>query len=118
MNVGKTLAAGLRGGLGPGPFAQVMEYVPWKTVGSIIERHAGNTGVHTLGCADLFRVMAFAQITWRESLRDIEACLQANHAKLFHMGLKDALDAGRCVGPARLAQPWTRATPVMRWRYT
>ena len=76
MNVGKTL------------FAQVMEFVPWKTFGRIIERHKGDAGVRTLGCADLFRVMAFAQITWRESVRDIEACLAANQAKLFHMGLK------------------------------
>ena len=78
MNVGKTL------------FAPVMEYVPWKTFGRIIERHGGDAGVRTLDCADLFRVMAFAQLTWRESLRDIEACLQANHAKLFHMGLRSA----------------------------
>jgi hypothetical protein len=76
MNVGKTL------------FAQVMEYVPWKTFGRIIDRHRGDAGVRTLSCADLFRVMAFAQLTWRESLRDIEVCLAANHTKLFHMGLK------------------------------
>jgi transposase len=76
MNVGKTL------------FAQVMEYVPWKTFGRIIERHSGDAGVRTLSCADLFRVMAFAQLTWRESLRDIEVCLTSNQAKLFHMGLK------------------------------
>ncbi len=76
MNVGKTL------------FAQVMEFVPWKTFGRIIDRHRGDAGVRTLGCADLFRVMAFAQLTWRESLRDIEVCLAANRGKLFHMGLK------------------------------
>lgn len=76
MNVGKTL------------FAQVMEFVPWKTFGRIIDRHKGDAGVRTLGCADLFRVMAFAQLTWRESLRDVEACLAANQAKLFHMGVK------------------------------
>lgn len=75
MNVGKTL------------FAQVMEYVPWKTFGRIIDRHSGDSGVRTLGCADLFRVMAFAQLTWRESLRDIESCLASNQAKLYHMGL-------------------------------
>lgn len=78
MNVGKTL------------FAQVMEYVPWKTFGRIVERHRGDAGVRTLSCADLFRVMAFAQLTWRESLRDIEACLAANQTKLFHMGMKAA----------------------------
>ncbi|MDZ4144737.1 MAG: IS4 family transposase [Burkholderiales bacterium] len=77
MNVGKTL------------FAQIMEFVPWKTFGRVIQRHSGDAGVRTLNCADLFRVMAFAQLTWRESLRDIEVCLAANRAKLFHMGLKN-----------------------------
>ena len=76
MNVGKTL------------FAQVMEYVPWKNFGRIIERHNGDSGVRTLDCSDLFRVMVFSQLTWRESLRDIEACLLSNQTKLFHMGLK------------------------------
>jgi hypothetical protein len=76
MHVGKTL------------FAQVMEFVPWKTFGRIIERHQGDAGVRTLGCADLFRVMAFAQLTWRESLRDIEACLAAHRTQVFHMGIR------------------------------
>lgn len=70
-------------------FAQVMEFVPWKNFSRIINRHAGDVGVRTLSCADLFRVMAFSQLTWRESLRDIEVCLTANRAKLFHMGLKN-----------------------------
>ncbi len=78
MNMGKTL------------FAQVMEFVPWKTLGRIIDRHKGDAGVRTLGCADVFRIMAFAQLTWRDSLRDIEACLAANQAKLFHMGIASA----------------------------
>jgi hypothetical protein len=78
MNLGKTL------------FAQIMEFVPWKTFGRIIERHKGDAGVRTLGCADLFRIMAFAQLTWRESLRDIEVCLAANQSKLFHMGIRAA----------------------------
>jgi hypothetical protein len=77
MNVGKTL------------FAQVMEYIPWKTFGRVINRYRGDAGVRMLGCADLFRVMAFAQLTWRESLRDIEVCLTANQTKLFHMRLKN-----------------------------
>lgn len=75
MNAGKTL------------FAQVMEFVPWKSFGRIVERHQGDAGVRTLSCADLFRIMAFSQLTWRESLRDIEVCLEANQAKLFHMGI-------------------------------
>lgn len=75
MNAGKTL------------FAQVMDFVPWKTFGRIVERHRGDAGVRTLSCTELFRIMAFAQLTWRESLRDIEACLTANQSKLFHMGM-------------------------------
>jgi len=55
MNVGKTL------------FAQVMEYVPWKTFGPIIERHGGDAGVRTLGCADLFRVIARPVVGDKES---------------------------------------------------
>jgi Domain of unknown function (DUF4372) len=70
MNKGKTL------------FAQVMEFVPWKNFSRIVERHNGDSGVRTLSCADIFRVMAFAQLTWRESLRDIEVCLTANQEKL------------------------------------
>ena len=76
MNVGKTL------------FAQIMGFVSWKTFGRITDKHKGDKGVRTLDCADLFRAMAFAQLTWRESLRDIEVCLCANHTKLFHMGFK------------------------------
>jgi len=76
MNSGKTL------------FAQLMEFVPWKAFGRIIIRHGGDAGVRTLSCAEIFRIMAFSQLTWRESLRDIEVCLAANQAKLFHMGLK------------------------------
>ena len=76
MNIGKT------------PFAQVMEYVPWKNFGRIIDRYWGDAGARTLSCADLFRVMSFAQLTWRESLRDIEVCLSANQSKLFHMSTK------------------------------
>ena len=93
MNIGKTL------------FAQVMEFVPWKTFGRIVDRHKGDAGVRTLGCADLFRVMAFAQLTWRESLRDIEACLAANQAKLFHMGLK-ALPARSTLSDALNQRDW------------
>jgi len=51
MNVGKTL------------FAQVTEFAPWKTFARIIERHKGEAGVRTLGCADLLRVLAFSQLT-------------------------------------------------------
>ncbi len=76
MNVGKTL------------FAQVMEFIPWTSFTRIVDRYAGNTGVRRMSCAEQFRVMAFAQLTWRESLRDIEVTLGANSSKLYAMGLR------------------------------
>ncbi len=55
-----------------------------------------DAGVRTLNCAEVFRIMAFAQLTWRESLRDIETCMAANRGKkLFHMGLEVAAGAVR-----------------------
>ena len=79
MYVGKTL------------FAQVMEFVPWTSFARIVQRHGGNAGVRTLSCAEQFRAMAFAQLTWRESLRDIEASLSANASKLYAMGFRSAV---------------------------
>lgn len=75
MNLGKTL------------FAQVMDFLPWKTFHRLVDRYGADHRVRTLSCADQFRIMAFAQLTYRESLRDIEVCLSAQAAKLYHMGL-------------------------------
>jgi hypothetical protein len=72
-------------------FAQVMEYVPWTSFARIVQRYGGNSGVRTLSCAEQFRAMAFAQLTWRESLRDVEACLSANASKLYAMGFRSAV---------------------------
>ena len=74
MYVGKTL------------FAQVMEFVPWTSFARIVHRYGGDAGVRTLSCAEQFRAMAFAQLTWRERLRDIEVSLSANAPKLYAMG--------------------------------
>jgi len=65
-----------------------MDYVPWKSLSRIVDQYGGDAGVRRLDCADLFRIMAFSQLTWRDSLRDIEICLQANQGKIFHMGLR------------------------------
>ena len=88
MNVGKTL------------FAQIMEFVPWTSFGRIVDRYSGNAGVRRLTCAEQFRVMAFAQLTWRESLRDIEVTLAANSSKLYAMGLRHR----------DIARPWPMRT--------
>ena len=68
-----------------------MEFVPWTSLARIVHRHGGNSGVRTLSCAEQFRAMAFAQLTWRESLRDIESCLSANASKLYAMGFRSAV---------------------------
>ena len=67
-------------------FAQVMDVLPWKTFHRIVDRYGGDRRIRTLSCAEQFRIMAFAQLTYRESLRDIEACLAAQAGKLYHMG--------------------------------
>ena len=68
-----------------------MDFVPWTSFARIVQRHGGNSGIRTLSCAEQLRAMAFAQLTWRESLRDIEASLSANAGKLYAMGFRSAV---------------------------
>lgn len=68
-------------------FTQVMEHMPLKTFHRCVDRYQGNFSVKHFTCLDQFRVMAFAQLTYRESLRDIEACLRSQHNKLYRMGI-------------------------------
>jgi hypothetical protein len=69
-------------------FAQLMDCLPWTTFARIVTRYDGDYRVRTLPCTEHFRILAFAQLTYRESLRDIEVCLAAQAAKLYHMGLR------------------------------
>jgi len=73
---------------GPLVFTQVMDFMPLKTFQRCVARYQGNFSVKHFSCLDQFRVMAFAQLTYRESLRDIEACLRAQNSKLYHMGIR------------------------------
>jgi hypothetical protein len=93
MNAGKTL------------FAQIMEFVPWTSFARIVDRYAGNAGVRRMTCAEQFRVMAFAQLTWRESLRDIEVTLSANASKLYAMGLRHTVHRST-LADANEARDW------------
>jgi transposase len=93
MYVGKTL------------FAQIMDFVPWTSFRRIVARYGGDRRVRTLNCAEQFRVLAFAQLTWRESLRDIEVCLSAQASKLYHMGLREAV-ARSTLADANEARDW------------
>ncbi len=76
MNVGRTV------------FAQLMDFVPAYEFRQCVERYKGNYKVKTFSCWDQFLCMAFAQLTYRESLRDIEACLRVAKTKLYHMGIR------------------------------
>lgn len=76
MNSGKTL------------FAQIMAFVPWTSFARIVTRYGGDFRVRSLSCTEQFRAMAFAQLTYRASLRDIETCLLANQTKLYGMGFR------------------------------
>ena len=70
-------------------FAQLMDFLPWTTFARIVGRYDGDRRVRALTCAEQYRAMAFAQLTYRESLRDIEACLSSQSAKLYHMGFHE-----------------------------
>ena len=69
-------------------FAQIMEFAPWKTFSRLVAKYQGDANVRTFRCIDQFLCMAFAQLTYRESLRDIEACLLAQPSKLYHLGFR------------------------------
>jgi len=72
-------------------FAQIMDILPKKQFATCVRRYRGEHKVKTFTCRDQFLCMAFAQLTWRESLRDIETCLRAHHAKLYHMGFRSVI---------------------------
>ena len=77
MNFGRTL------------FSQVMDFVPWTSVDRLVAKYDGDLRVRKLRCTEQFRAMAFAQLTFRESLRDIESCLGAQPSKLYGMGFRN-----------------------------
>jgi hypothetical protein len=72
-------------------FAQVMEFAPWHTFRRLVARYRGDFNVRSFSCLDQFLCMAFAQLTYRESLRDIEACLSAQPGKCYHLGLRGTI---------------------------
>src|SRR3972149_1073842 len=69
-------------------FSQLMEFFPWRRFDTCVRRYGGDHKVKTFPCSEHLRVMAFAQLTYRESLRDIETCLRAVQSKWYHMGLR------------------------------
>jgi len=76
MNAGKSI------------FSQLMDFLPAPEFRQCVERYRGDYKLKSFSCWDQFLCMAFAQLTYRESLRDIEACLRAQQSKLYHMGIR------------------------------
>ena len=72
-------------------FSQVMEHLPLHVFHQCVARYQGDFKVQEFSCLDHYLCMAFAQLTYRESLRDIEACLRAQKHKLYHMGIRSSV---------------------------
>ena len=76
MNSGKTV------------FSQIMDFLPMYDFRKFVNRYNGNFHTSRFSCLDQFLCMAFAQLTYRESLRDIETCLRSRQEKLYHLGIR------------------------------
>jgi hypothetical protein len=86
-------------------FAQVMQHLPLTTFRRCVARYRGEYRVKHFSCLDQYLCLAFAQLTWRESLRDIEACLRAQSSKLYHLGFRSAI-ARNTLANANAVRDW------------
>ena len=86
-------------------FSQVMDYLPKHIFKQCVNRYHGNRKIKDFTCLDQFLCMAFAQLTYRESLRDIEVCLRAQHNKLYHMGIRGGI-ARNTLANANKTRDW------------
>jgi len=76
MNQGRTI------------FSQIIDYLPRYELDKFVKKYGGNYRRRTFSCWDQFLCMIFAQLSYRESIRDIESCLKSQSGKLYHMGIK------------------------------
>jgi hypothetical protein len=86
-------------------FSQIMDYLPIHTFRRCVQRYRGGYKVKDFSCLDQYLCMAFAQLTYRESLRDIEACLRAQQSKLYHMGIRSRV-ARNTLANANKVRDW------------
>ena len=87
-------------------FSQLMDYLPLHTFRRYVARYQGERYVKQFRCLDQYLVMAFAQLTYRESLRDIAVCLRAHQSKLYHMGIRSEHVARSTVSRANEQRDW------------
>ena len=88
-------------------FSQAMDHLPWPTFNRCVQHYNGNRWVKSFRCSDQYRCMAFAQLDYRESLRDIETCLRAQASKLYHVRIPVASREIR----------WYRATYMVSYKW-
>ena len=93
MNAGRTV------------FSQLMDYLPTYEFQKCVNRYSGDYRSRSLSCRDQFLAMAFAQLTYRESLRDIETCLRSISGKLYHMGFRGTI-ARSTLADANESRDW------------
>src|SRR5271157_46827 len=86
-------------------FAQVMRHLPLTTFRRCLARYGGEHRIKRFSCLDQYLCLAFAQLTWRESLRDIEACLRAQSFKLYHLGFRSTV-ARNTLANANAVRDW------------
>ena len=87
-------------------FAQLMLYLPLSTFRRCVADHNGEHKVKDFSCLDQFYAMAFAQLTYRESLRDIEVNLRAQAKRLYHMGFRCSTVSRNTLANANATRPW------------
>jgi uncharacterized protein DUF4372/DDE family transposase len=87
-------------------FAQLMQHLPLSTFRRCVQLYGGEHKVKSFSCLDQFLCMAFAQLTYRESLRDIEACLRAQSSKLYHMGFRSKRVSRNTLANANATRDW------------
>jgi len=83
-------------------FSQIMNYLPLYEFQKCVDRYKGNHKIKSFTCLDQFYCMAFAQLTYRESLRDIETCLRATQNKLYHMGIRSRISRNTLANANRI----------------
>ena len=87
-------------------FSQLMAYLPMSTFRRCVAKHRGDHKVKDFSCLDQFFAMAFAQLTYRESLRDIEVNLRAQANRLYHMGFRCSTISRNTLANANATRPW------------
>ncbi len=87
-------------------FSQLMDHLPLTTFQRCVAPYGGERKVKRFSCLDQFRCLAFAQLTWRKSRRDIEACLDAQHTKLYRLGFRSTLIARNTLANANAVRDW------------